>query len=562
MKNLKEFIWETHGIHVGTGKDHIKHGIDDIESVVQYAVSKGIPSLAFVIHSPRLTGYRYRKEQEVNVKFVRGHNSYFNYSRRMQELRKKYADRVDIRYGVELDWLGPGLGLQWNRAKLFQANQVDFVIGSVHFSREGIPYDGSYEETAELVKLRGGVENLWLGYLDEMIEMVDTIYTQIQVVGHLDLPKRFSDFPGEFLNMDYSSSPIVSRMMILLEKIRDYNLAIDFNLSGLRQGCGAYPDASLLKRAYMLDIPVAIGTDTHSMNELFKDYNTGIEYLKKVGYRYYVSFFKKIHRKRPLVLRNSPYLNLLNVGNEILNFRFENEKRLEKPHISLGGECKELKDIFPEATVLGAVNAVRIRKGNKSITVTDKKPVKTELQENCLYSHHKDVPGTLSILFNMLASEAINVENAQLFPVGDGTAFAYLKLSGDREKIAEAVEFVKGTAADRFLEIIPETYTDIPELRDSAVYLVSIDGVDVPMSVSKQMIFAVHNNVPGVILILLSALAARGVNVMDMQLGKRGTKQYTILGVEGEDKEILSLRGNLGPQFYEFTYIELLNRGI
>ncbi|RKX83147.1 MAG: hypothetical protein DRP57_08475, partial [Spirochaetes bacterium] len=135
MKIPEVFIWETHGIHVGTGKDHIKHGIDDIESVVENAVSDGIPSLAFVIHSPRLTGYRYKKEQAVNVKFVRGHSSYFHYSRRMQELRRKYGDKIDIRYGVELDWLGPGLGLQWNRAKLVQADGADFVIGSVHFSR-------------------------------------------------------------------------------------------------------------------------------------------------------------------------------------------------------------------------------------------------------------------------------------------------------------------------------------------------------------------------------------------------------------------------------------------
>jgi len=562
MKIPEIFIWETHGIHVGTGKDHIKHGIDDIESVVENAVSDGIPSLAFVIHSPRLTGYRYKQEQAVNVKFVRGHSSYFNYSRRMQELRRKYGDKIDIRYGVELDWLGSGLGLQWNRAKLFQADGADFVIGSVHFSREGIPYDGSTEETEEIIKIRGGIENLWLGYLDEMIEMVDTIHSQMQVVGHLDLPKRFTPLPEEFLHMENSSGPVTARMMILLEKIRDYNLALDFNLSGLRQGCGAYPDAALLKEAFALGIPVAIGTDTHSADELFQNYDRGIEYLKNAGYRYYVSFFKKVHRKRPLILSRSPYLNLLNTGNEMLNFRFENEKRLEKPHISLGGLCKELKEIFPEATMLGSVNAVRLRKANKSVTVTDKIPAKSSKRENCLYSHHKDIPGTLSILFNMLASEAINVENAQLYPLEDGTASAYLKLSGEKERITEAVEFVRGTAEGRFLEIIPEAQMVLPGLRNSEFYLLSVDGVDISMAISKQMIFTIHNNVPGVILILLSALAARGVNVIEMQLGKRGTKQYTILGVEGKGKDILGIKGNLGPQFYEFTYLELLDRGI
>ena len=32
---MEDFIWETHGIHTGTGADHVKHGIDDIENVVR-----------------------------------------------------------------------------------------------------------------------------------------------------------------------------------------------------------------------------------------------------------------------------------------------------------------------------------------------------------------------------------------------------------------------------------------------------------------------------------------------------------------------------------------------
>ncbi len=71
----------------------------------------------------------------------------------------------------------------------------------------------------------------------------------------------------------------------------------------------------------------------------------------------------------------------------------------------------------------------------------------------CLFSHHRDLPGTLAILLNTLASEEINVETAWLNSLRDGTATAYLTLGGPREHIREAVEFVLGTAADRFLRI-------------------------------------------------------------------------------------------------------------
>jgi len=558
MRKSGIFIWETHSIHVGTGNDHIKHGIDDVDSIVQYAISRNLPSITFVIHSPRLTRFRYKKEQATNVKFVRGHGAYFNYSREMNKLKVKYKNKIDIRYGVEIDWLGSGLGLQWNRSKLFQVNGVDFVIGSVHFSREGIPYDGSAEETEELLRLRGGTGGLWLGYFDEMIEMVDTMHGQIHVVGHIDLPKRYAAFPEDLHDMENSSHLLVSRVMILLEKIRDYNLALDFNLSGLRQGCGPYPDKALLKKACTLGIPVAIGTDAHSSSELFLNYNEGIEYLKEAEYRYYVSFFKGVHRKRPLVLNHSRYLDLLNTGSDMLNFRFSDDKKLKKPEISLGGSCKELKDIFPDATLLGSVNAVRVRKNNRSVTLTDMVPERVKKSVKCLYSHHRDIPGTLSILFNMLASEAINVETAQLYTMADGTASAYLSVPGDKDKIREAVEFVKGTEDERFLEIIPETEVFLPSLRKAPIYLLSVDGVEVSMPVSKQMVLAIHNNIPGVILILLSALASRNVNVIDMQLGKRGSKQFTILGVEGNDEDISWITDKLGPQFHEVTYISLI----
>ena len=152
------FLWETHGIHVGTGADHVKHGIDDLAAVVRLAIDKGFPSLTFVIHSPRLTRFRYASERATDVKFIRGDTAYFDFADRMRALRSEFAGRIEIRCGVELEWLGTGLGLQWNRAKLFQAPGVDFVVSSVHFAPNGIPYDGSREDTRRLIDERGGIE--------------------------------------------------------------------------------------------------------------------------------------------------------------------------------------------------------------------------------------------------------------------------------------------------------------------------------------------------------------------------------------------------------------------
>jgi histidinol-phosphatase (PHP family) len=71
------------------------------------------------------------------------------------------------------------------------------------------------------------------------------------------------------------------------------------------------------------------------------------------------------------------------------------------------------------------------------------------------------------------------------------------------------------------------------------------------------MLVTIHNNVSGVLLILLSALASQNINVMDLQLGHRGNKGYAALGVDGNPRVIRELLTRLGDQFYETTHLSL-----
>ena len=70
MRPFNKFIWETHGIHAGTEQDHVKHGIDRLEDVVDKAIEHNHPSITFIIHSPRLTNFRYIAERETDIKFI------------------------------------------------------------------------------------------------------------------------------------------------------------------------------------------------------------------------------------------------------------------------------------------------------------------------------------------------------------------------------------------------------------------------------------------------------------------------------------------------------------
>jgi HisJ family histidinol phosphate phosphatase len=549
------FIWETHGIHVGTDGDHVKHGIDDLDAVVERAVGLGHPAVTFVIHTPRLTRFRYASERAMDVKFIRGDSSYFGYAARIAELRERHKGRIQVRCGVELEWLGTGLGMQWNRAKLFQARGVDFVVCSAHFSSSGIPYDGSAADTARLVEERGGVEQLWAAYFDELIEMVDACWQMVSVIGHIDLPKLYAPLPACMADLDGADSATARRLFTLLEMIAERNLALDVNLSGLRKGVGVYPHPEILRRARTLGIPVALGTDAHSLDELGKDYTAGLDAVRQAGYRYYVSFSRGIPEKRSLRPRDEQSFRILNLGMEILNHRFARERRLEIPHLSFGGGYRALMKDFPESSSLGAFHALRVRKEERSITISDTMPAYDGGEIVCLFSHHKDTPGTLAILLNTLASEEINVDTAWLASLRDGTATAYLTLGGPRERIREAVEFVLGTAADRFMRIEPEIRMRLPPLKPAASYLLEVDGVWLPIPISRHMIIAVHANRPGVVLVLLSALASRGVNVVDLQLGARGDRNFAALGIEGDERDVAEVLRRLGPTYFEISQI-------
>jgi len=430
---------------VGTGDDHVKHGVDEIEEIIAQALAKGHPSITFIIHTPRLTRFRYAAEEQTNIKFIRGNQAYLDYTKKIENLKKQYAGKIAIKYGIELEWLGTGLGQQWNRSKIFQADGADFIVGSVHFSREGIPYDGSPEESAQLVAMRGGEENYWLGYIEEMIEMVDSSGDMFQVVGHLDLLKLYVPTPQPLLELDTSDHLLARRMRVLLELISEKNLALDLNLAGIKKGCGIYPALPFLKRARQLEIPIAIGTDTHRVQDYGHNYQAGIEHAKAAGYSRYISFSRNIPEKRPLEPQKGDELRfaLLNLGIQMLNRRFAQIDQSQLPRFAFGGQFSAFLESHPLATSLGSRDAIRIRKDDKSITLGTTPPAQNSTPVTGLLSHHKDTAGALSLLFNTLASEEINVKTAFLNAHNDGTASAFLSLTGNEQMIQKATEFVK-----------------------------------------------------------------------------------------------------------------------
>ncbi len=558
MKKFNEFIWETHGIHAGTEQDYVKHGIDRLEDIIDKAIEANHPSITFVIHSPRLTNFRYKAERNTNVKFIRGNQSYLNYPKRIANLREKYAGQINIKYGVELEWMGDDLGLQWSRSKIFQAEDADYVIGSVHFSPEGLPYDGSKEEALELLKIRGSLEAYWDGYFNEIIQMIECFGNMIQIIGHIDLPKLNVEMPESLINFESSSHPLANKFRTLLEIIADRNLSLDVNMAGKFKGVGVYPTQNILRRANELQIPVCVGTDTHHVRYYGLNFKESLEYINEAGYENYVSYSKLIPEKRTVFDEHELKVKytVLNKGIELLNQRLNIKERRIIPDFSFGGSFSEFVDIYKNATGMGDYNAIRIRKSDKSVTVTNETPQVSNTRVNGLFSEHLDKPGVISSLFNTLASEGINVETARLKSNDDGTALAFLSLKSDNGNVKNAIDFINGTDAGLFKNLTYKENAILPNYYRKGVYLLEIDGVELKLALSEKVIVTKHNNAPGVLLILLSALASKNINIIDFRLGKLNKVGYSALAVEGDRNIINNLLTKLGEQYYEADLIE------
>ena len=558
MRKLNEFIWETHGIHAGTEQDHVKHGIDKLEDIVDKAIEAGNPSITFIIHSPRLTNFRYTAERDTNVKFIRGNKSYLNYPKRIANLREKYEGQINIKYGIELEWMGPDLGLQWSRSKIFQAEDADYVIGSVHFAPEGLPYDGSKEEAFELLKLRGSLEAYWDGYFNEMIQMIECFGDMIQIIGHIDLPKLNVDMPEALVNFETSSHPLANKFRTLLELIADRNLSLDVNMAGKFKGVGVYPVHSILRRANELEIPVCVGTDTHHVRYYGLNYKESLEYIQEAGYESYVSYSKLIPENRTIYDDHDLKVKytVLNKGIELLNQRLDDNQRRIIPDYSFGGSFSEFVDIYRSATGMGDYNAIRIRKWGKSITVTNEIPKNSQRIVNGLFSEHLDEPGVISSLFNTLASEGINVETARLKTNNDGTAVAFLSIDNKNGKVQSAIDFINGTDTGLFKDLTYQENAVLPNYYRAGVYLLEVDGVGLNLALSDKVILTKHHNAPGVLLILLSALGSKHINIKDLRLGKLNDVGYSALAIDGDSNVIRNLLSKLGDQYYEANLIE------
>ena len=190
------------------------------------------------------------------------------------------AAPLPVRLGVEVDYFPE----TWRQtAELLAGLDLDYVIASVH-AVERFPIDSSASHWQPLSQNQ--VNRLHRGYWQRLRELAECRLGDI--VGHLDLPKKFGFYPTEDLSLEIGAA---------LAAIAAAGLTIELNTAGWDKPCAApYPSAELLRQIRQHSIPVLISADAHHPSELARHYGRAAEMLRGLGFTEMRAFSQRLPR--------------------------------------------------------------------------------------------------------------------------------------------------------------------------------------------------------------------------------------------------------------------------
>jgi histidinol-phosphatase (PHP family) len=211
------------------------------------------------------------------------------YIQEVRRLQKQYADKIDISFGVELDWLEHHQ--DWLKEEIKKQN-YDYVLGSVHFlEKAGVYYDHNFgkqgkEEWIKTSQIFGGTINFVKEYYHQLRLMAESgIY---DCIGHFDIIKIYNENSSLFSeDEDWYRKEVLS----VLDSAKKAGIAIEINVRSFLHIVNAQcPSLWILKEAKKRNIPITIGNDAHRLGETTRDLDKAYDIAKQAGYKEIVRF--------------------------------------------------------------------------------------------------------------------------------------------------------------------------------------------------------------------------------------------------------------------------------
>lgn len=243
-----------------------KHAFGEPDEFAEAALERGFKGITFTCHCPLPDRFSASVRMDPE--------QYGDYVDMISATRAKFADRLDVRLGLESDYY-PGVE-PWLE-ELHSRVPLSHVLGSVHYQVSDyrkIYYKGDLFAYQQL-------------YYEHLAQSAETgLY---DTLAHPDLIKNESPTEWDFEKV----RPFIARS---LDRIAATGVAMELNTSGMLKSLPEMnPSPSQLAMMQERGIPVVIGADAHVPERVGDGYVTALNLLRNAGYEN-VSFF--LDRKR------------------------------------------------------------------------------------------------------------------------------------------------------------------------------------------------------------------------------------------------------------------------
>lgn len=260
-------------------------GVGTLREYVEFAVRHNFDTLGFSSHAP----------VDFDNDFALPAARYEEYCREVRALCNEYSDRINIRLGLEIDYIP---GLLDDFTPLVQQGHLDYFIGGVHLVT--VPSDTMPTERSErashlwfidgphykiydegLQRLFGGdIRRAVTAFFRQSNEMIER--THPPIIAHID--KIVMHNRGRYFNPDDSWFQSLLGETLLLA--HETGSIVEVNTRGLYKGrhTDFYPSQCTLKEMNRMGIPIIVSTDAHCPDDLIRT-EGAYAMLHEIGYR-------------------------------------------------------------------------------------------------------------------------------------------------------------------------------------------------------------------------------------------------------------------------------------
>ena len=271
--------WHTHN-------EMCHHAVGSIEDYLRQAIKSRLQTIGLSDHFP----YEFLKnieripfeEYAITLPEIEGYLS------TAELFREKFKSNINVRIGFEVDFFkNQALALNKHLTKV--KNRLDYILGSIHIlnfrdGRGAWGFDDSrFRNDFEYY----GSQQVYINYYKKLQKMIRSEDFDFDIVGHIDLPKKFNDNPTK-------KEAVFDEVLKTLELIKARDLTVEINTGGLRKPCKEqYPSEKIIKEIYSLDIPILLGSDAHKPKDIGYKFKKILKIIKKIGYNQLAHFDKR-----------------------------------------------------------------------------------------------------------------------------------------------------------------------------------------------------------------------------------------------------------------------------